>query len=170
MRSGDNGETESAGNAKRTPDSETIIMPRTIGSHPRNRMESGSGKTISDRGKNALHGHAESRARRRTDETHGGGLEQVNQHRASRGSTEAAKNGTGGLFLLEMRLDRARHAHSSEKKRNKADEIEEAIEIFQRCAQVAFPFRNGVVFKTEALDLRHQRQDAPRIRARRNFT
>ena len=69
-----------------------------------------------------------------------------------------------------MRLDRARHAHCSEKKRNKADKIEEAIEIFQRCAQVSFPFRDGVVFKTEALNLRHQRQDARlRIRARREL-
>src|SRR5450432_2370882 len=55
-----------------------------------------------------------------------------------------------------MRLDRARHADRAEQKRDKSDEIEEAIKIIERFAEILLPFRDRVVFESETLDLRRE--------------
>src|SRR5437588_10190694 len=59
-----------------------------------------------------------------------------------------------------MRLDRAGHADRAEEQRDEADKVQEAIEIFERGAEIAFSFRDRVVFETKPLDLRREDFDA----------
>ena len=63
------------------------------------------------------------------------------------------------MLLLQVRLDRAGDSDRAEKKRNEADQVEEAVEIFERFAEVALPFCDGVEFQTEALHLRDEKRD-----------
>ena len=62
---------------------------------------------------------------------------------------ETTQDRAGPRFLLQMRLDRARHADRAEQERNEADEIQKAVKIFQRGAEIPFSFRYGVVFQAQ---------------------
>ena len=59
-----------------------------------------------------------------------------------------------------MRLDRAGHADRAEQQRDETDQVQEAIEIFERGAEIAFSFRDRVVFESEPLDLRRESFDS----------
>ena len=50
----------------------------------------------------------------RTDDSHRRRLQQIHEHRRPRGRAEATQNRGGALFLLQVRLDRARNADGAE--------------------------------------------------------
>ncbi len=111
-------------------------------------------KRAQDDGKDALHRHSQSRAGNRAKRTHRRRLQQINNHRAARRCAQAAQDRCGAMLLLQVRLDRTRHPHCAEQKRNEADQVQEAVEIVQRLPEILLPRRHRIEVHPQLLDLR----------------
>ena len=73
------------------------------------------------------------------------------------GCAETTEDRRGAVLLLQMRLDRARDADRAEQERDEPDEIEEAVKILERRAEILLPLLDGVVLEAEPLNLRRDR-------------
>ena len=112
-----------------------------------------------DARKDTLHGNTQSCARSRAHQTHRRGLKQVNEHRSARRHSETAQNRARPGFLLKVRLNRTGHADRAEQERDEANEIQKAVEIFQRRPEILLALGDGVIFETKPLDLRRKNLD-----------
>ena len=90
----------------------------------------------------------------------------VVSRRTHRGNAESR---AVARLLLQMRLNRARHPDRAEQERDEADEIEKAVKIVERFAEILFPFRNRVVFETGLLDLRRESLHSVDVNVRRKL-
>src|SRR5436853_1767964 len=59
-----------------------------------------------------------------------------------------------------MCADRASDTNSAEEQRDEPDQVEKAVKILERCAEILFAFGDGIIFEPEALHLRRQFADA----------
>ena len=67
------------------------------------------------------------KAKPRAKQSHGGGLDEIDENRSDRRHPETSKNRAGLCLLLEVRLDCARYSDRAEQKRDEANQIQEPI-------------------------------------------